>query len=44
MAALALPFSGAAVTATRIAPARSPRTAFRLAPGWASTGTIVPWA
>ena len=34
IAALALPFSGAAETATRSAPARSPRMAFRLAPGW----------
>ena len=46
MAALALPFSGAAETATRSAPARSPRTAFFLAPGWARTGKTVPsaWA
>ena len=33
IASLAFPFSGGAVTATRRAPARSPRIALRLAPG-----------
>ena len=42
MAALALPFSGAAVTPTRRAPARSPRTPFLRALGWARTGEDGP--
>ena len=38
------PCPGGAVTATRRAPARSPRTALRCAPGWATTGRIAPSA